>query len=162
MAQSRFGNRVFQCLELARVLRALNRPHSQWVVLFGDTESPCSPGKASTTPMGRVCRAAQCPPPNPMGRVQSWLPVQPAPGCILSRSRSVVSNSLQPQGLQQARPPCPSLSTISWSLLKLMSIESVMPSNHPSSHSILLLPSIFPSIRVFSNESTLCIRWPRY
>jgi len=52
---------------------------------------------------------------------------------------------------------------ISWSLLKLMSIESVMPSNHlivccP----LLLLPSIFPSIRVFSNESTFCIRWPKY
>ena len=53
--------------------------------------------------------------------------------------------------------------TVSRSLLKLMSIESVMPSNHlilclP----LLLLPSIFPSIRVFSNESVLCIRWPKY
>ena len=50
--------------------------------------------------------------------------------------------------------------TISWSLLKLMSIESVMPSNH----FILrcLLPSIFPSIRVFSNELALSIRWPKY
>ena len=53
--------------------------------------------------------------------------------------------------------------TISWSLLKLMSIESVMPSNHL----ILccphrLLPSIFPSIRVFSNESALHTRWPKY
>ena len=60
--------------------------------------------------------------------------------------------------------PQASLSFItSWSLLKLMFIESVMPSNHlilccP----LLLLPSIFPSIRVFSNESVLCIRWPRY
>ena len=44
-----------------------------------------------------------------------------------------------------------------------MSIESVMPSNHLIlCHPLLLLPSIFPSIRVFSNESTLCIRWPRY
>ena len=44
-----------------------------------------------------------------------------------------------------------------------MSIESVMPSNHLIfSHSLLLLPSIFPSIRVFSNESVLCIRWPKY
>ena len=57
-----------------------------------------------------------------------------------------------------------SLSIInSRSLLKLMSIESVMPSNHlilccP----LLLLPSIFPSIRVFSNQSVLCIRWPKY
>ena len=53
--------------------------------------------------------------------------------------------------------------TISQSLLKLMSIELVMPSNHlilcPP---LLLLPSIFPSIRVFSNESALCIRWPKY
>ena len=49
------------------------------------------------------------------------------------------------------------------SLLKLMSIESVMPSNHLIlCHSLLLLPSIFPSIRVFSNESTLCIRWPKH
>ena len=49
------------------------------------------------------------------------------------------------------------------SLLKLMSIESVMPSNHLIlCHPILLLPSIFPSIRVFSNESALCIRWPTY
>ena len=51
----------------------------------------------------------------------------------------------------------------SWSLLKLMSIESVMPSNHLIlSHPLLLLPSIFPSIRVFSNESALHIRWPTY
>ena len=66
-----------------------------------------------------------------------------------------MSNSLQPHA---------SLSiTISRSLLILMSIESVMPSNHlilccP----LLLLPSILPSIRVFSNESVLCIRWPKY
>ena len=53
--------------------------------------------------------------------------------------------------------------TISQNLLKLMSIESVMPSNHfilccP----FLLLPSVFPSIRIFSSESALCIRWPKY
>ena len=53
--------------------------------------------------------------------------------------------------------------TNSWSLLKLMSIESVIPSNHLIlCHPLLLLPSIFPSIRVFSNESVLCIRWPKY
>ena len=56
--------------------------------------------------------------------------------------------------------------TISWSLLKLMSIESVMPSNHLIlCHPLLLLPSIFPSIRVFSSESVLCIRgqrWPLF
>ena len=52
---------------------------------------------------------------------------------------------------------------ISLSLLKLMSIESMMPSNHLIlCHPLLLLPSVFPSIRVFSNESVLCIRWPKY
>ena len=51
----------------------------------------------------------------------------------------------------------------SQSLLKLMSIESVMPSNHLIlCHPLLLPPSIFSSIRVFSNESFLCIRWPKY
>ena len=49
------------------------------------------------------------------------------------------------------------------SLLKLMSIEAVMPSNHLIlCHPLLLLPSIFPRIGVFSNESVLCIRWPEY
>ena len=53
--------------------------------------------------------------------------------------------------------------TISWSLLKLVSIESMMPSNHLIvCHPLLLLPSIFPSIRVFSSESALRIRWPKY
>ena len=53
--------------------------------------------------------------------------------------------------------------TISWSLLKLISIELVMPSNHLIlCHPLLLLPSTFPSIRVFSNESALRIRWPKY
>ena len=53
--------------------------------------------------------------------------------------------------------------TNSRSLLKLMSIQSVMPSNHLIlCHPLLRLPSIFPSIRVFSNESALCIRWPKY
>ena len=75
-------------------------------------------------------------------------------------SRSVMSNSLRPQGLQHARPL---FITNSQSLLKLMSIKLVMPSNHlilccP----IFLLPSIFPIIRVFSNELALLIRWPKY
>ena len=53
--------------------------------------------------------------------------------------------------------------TNSWSLLKLMSIESVMPSNHIIlCRALLLPPAIFPSIRVFSNESVLRIRWPKY
>ena len=50
-----------------------------------------------------------------------------------------------------------------WSLLKLMAIESVMPSNHLIlCRPLLLLPSIFPSVRVFSKQSVLCIRWPKY
>ena len=53
--------------------------------------------------------------------------------------------------------------TNSWSLTKLMSVESVMPFNHLIlCHPLLLPPSILPSIRVFSNESVLCIRWPKY
>ena len=53
--------------------------------------------------------------------------------------------------------------TNSWSLLKLLFIRSVMPSNHLMlCHPLLLLPSVFPSIRVFSNELALCIRWLKY
>ena len=53
--------------------------------------------------------------------------------------------------------------TVSWSLLRLMSIESVMPSNHlVLCHTFRLLPSIFPNIRVFSKESAFCIMWPKY
>ena len=71
-----------------------------------------------------------------------------------------MSNSLRPHGLQHARPPCPSPTP---SLPKPMSIESVMPSNHLIlCRPLLLLPSIFPSIRVFSNESAFPIRWPKY
>ena len=74
-------------------------------------------------------------------------------------SHSVMSNSSRPHEPQHARPP--------WlnprSSPKLMSIESVIPSNHLIvCHPLLLPPSIFPSIRVFSNESALCIRWPKY
>ena len=76
-------------------------------------------------------------------------------------SCSVPSDSLQPHGLQHTQA---SVSiTNSHSLLKLMSMESVMPSNHLIlCYPLLLLPSIFPSIRVFSNESVLQIRWPKY
>ena len=74
-------------------------------------------------------------------------------------SHSVMSDSLQPYGLQHARLP---IITISWSLLKLMSIFSMMPSNHLILCRTLLMPSIFPSIRVFSSESALRIRWPKY
>ena len=71
-----------------------------------------------------------------------------------------MSDSLQPYGLQHARLPCPSPTP---KLAHLMSIQPVMPSNHLVLYCpLLLLPSIFPSIRVFSNESVLCIRWPKY
>ena len=76
-------------------------------------------------------------------------------------SRSVVSNSLQSHGLQHARLPCPS-SIISRRLLKLMSLESVMPSNHLMLCRSLLPLSVFPSIRVYSRESVLRIRCPKY
>ena len=58
-------------------------------------------------------------------------------------------------------PAFPSF-TISWSLLKLMSIKLVMPFNYLVLWHLLLLPSIFPSIRFFSKEPALCIRWPKY
>jgi len=74
-------------------------------------------------------------------------------------SHSVMSNSATPW--TAARQASLSI-TNSQSLLKLMSIESVMPSNHLILCPLLLLPSIFPSIKVFSNESVLCIRWPKY
>ena len=72
-------------------------------------------------------------------------------------SCSVMSDSLHPHGLQHARPPCSSPTP------ELMSIESVMPSNHIILyHPLLRLPSIFPRIRIFSNESVLHIKWPKY
>ena len=72
-----------------------------------------------------------------------------------------MSHSLWPHGLQHARLPCFYLSL--GVLLKLMSIELVMPSNDfILCHPLLILPSIFPSIRVFSSESALHIRWPKY
>ena len=85
-------------------------------------------------------------------------------GCPLLFSHQVVSYSSRPHGLQHARLLCPSpTSSSNTNLLKPMSIESVMPSNHLIlCRPLLLLPSIFPSIRVFSNESVLRIRWPKY
>ena len=79
---------------------------------------------------------------------------------LLWFSCSVISDSLQPHGLQHARPLLPF--TISKSLLKVIFIE-LMPSNYLNlCCPLLLLPSIFPSIRIFSNVSALCIRWPKY
>ena len=76
-------------------------------------------------------------------------------------SCSVVSNSLQPHESQHARPPCPSHTPGVHS--DSTSIESVMPSSHLIlCRPHLLLPPIPPSIRVFSNESTLRMRWPKY
>ena len=72
-----------------------------------------------------------------------------------------MSDSLWPQGAVTLQA---SLSfTISWSFFKFLSIESVIPSNHLIlCRPLLFLPSVFPSIRVFSNASVLCIRWPKY
>ena len=87
---------------------------------------------------------------------------RPSGSCepLVQFSRSVVSDSLQRHGLQHTRPPCPSPTLRAYSN---SSCESVMPSNHLIlCHPLLLWPSIFPSIRVFSNESVLCIRWPNY
>ena len=73
---------------------------------------------------------------------------------------SVMSDSLRPHESQHTRPPCPSPTP---GVHKSMSIELVMPSNHLIlCRPLLLLPPIFPSIRVFSNESTLHMRWPKY
>ena len=75
---------------------------------------------------------------------------------LVQFSCSVVSDSLRPQRLQHARLPV-------HHQLKLMSIMLMMPSNHLIlSRPLLLPPSIFPSIRIFSKESVLCIRWPKY
>ena len=74
-------------------------------------------------------------------------------------SHSVVSDCMRPHGLQHARPPCPSPTPRAY--------PNSCPSHQWSSHLILshpllLTPLIFPSIRIFSNESVLCITWPKY
>ena len=77
-------------------------------------------------------------------------------------SCSVVSDSLWPHGPQHARHPYPSPTPRACST-SCPSFESVMPSNHLIlCRPLVLQPSIFPSIRVFSNELVLCIRWPKY
>ena len=71
-----------------------------------------------------------------------------------------MSNSLRPHGLWHTRPPCPSPAP---GVCSNLSIESMMPSSHlPLCCPLLLLPSIFPSIRIFSNELSLGIRRPTY
>ena len=89
--------------------------------------------------------------------------LQPIPKALwlelLLFSHSVVASSLRPHGLQHARLPCPSLSP--WLCSNLCPLSQWC---HPTilCHPLLLLPSILPSIRVFSHESALCIRWPKY
>ena len=74
-----------------------------------------------------------------------------------------MSDSLQPHGLHHARLPRPSPTPRAYLNSCPLNGESVMPSHHLIlSHFLLLLPTIFPSIRVFSSESVLCIRWPKY
>ena len=81
---------------------------------------------------------------------------------LLLFSCSVISNSLQPNGLQHIRLPCPSPSPRVCSKSCTLS-QMLMPSNHfILCHPLLLLSSTFPSIRIFSNESVLRIRWPNY
>ena len=72
----------------------------------------------------------------------------------------LLSRSVWPQGLQHAWPPCPLLSPGVWPSSCPLNSDAIQPS-HPLS-SPLLLPSVFPSIRVFSNELPLSIRWPKY
>ena len=124
------------------------------------------------------CRLAPAPPRSPLWRVFSGAFSLQIPFSLFFHFKKLCGHSkcqqkqccsvakscriLWPPGLQQhARLFCPSL--ILRSLLIFMSIESVMPSNHPTfCLPFLLLPSIFPSFRVFSSESALCIRWPKY
>ena len=81
-------------------------------------------------------------------------------GSSVQFSHSVVSDSSRPHEPQHARPPCPSSTP---GVYSTMSIEAVMPSNRLIlCHPLLLLPSIFPSIRVFSNELALRIRWSKF
>ena len=96
-----------------------------------------------------------------VGSFSAKLPGNPM--CIFSSvqfSRSVVSDSLQPRGLQHARPPCPSPTPRACS--NSCPLSRWCYPTISSCHPLLHLPSIFPSIRVFSNESVLCIRWPKY
>ena len=82
--------------------------------------------------------------------------------CTLVQFNSVKSCPTLSDRMDRRTPGFPSI-TDSWSLRKLMSIESVMPSNHHIlCRPLLLPPSIFPSIRVFSSESVLLVRWPEY
>ena len=89
-------------------------------------------------------------------KCSSWVPTTLL---LLLFSRSVMSDSCNPKDCNMQASLS---SSISWSLLKLMSIESLISSNHLFQCHSLLLPSVFPSTGVFSSESALCIRWPKY
>ena len=84
---------------------------------------------------------------------------------VLEFSPSVVSDSLQPHGLQHARLPCPSPTPRACSNpcpLNRWCYPTISSSSQEKGRPLLFLPSVFPSIRVFSSESVLCIRWPKY
>ena len=101
----------------------------------------------STTPYGPTC---SCQTPKAYEPVTEQPTFPTLSSTLLLFTHSVMSSSLRPHGLQHARLPCPSLSPM-------------IPSNHLIlRHLLLLLPSIFPSIRVFSSESVPRIRWPKY
>ena len=97
-----------------------------------------------------------------VAKSQTWLSDRTEHLLIIYFGKLLVAQScptLRPHGQQHIRLPF----IISWSLLKLMSTESMMPSNHLIfCHPLLLLPSVSPSIRAFSDVSALCIRWPKY
>ena len=124
-----------------------------WAAIYGVEQSWTRLKRLSSSSSSSSSRRL----PRSAGEVEWW--DNPGEEISLLFSHSVVSDSLQPHGLHQA-----SMSfTIFRSLLKLMSIELVMPSNHLIlCRSLLLLASIFPRIRVFSNESALHIKWPKY
>ena len=99
---------------------------------------------------------------NPQKDKEKWFQEESVPFTCISSVRSLSCVQLFVTPWTAARLVSLSI-TNSRSLLKLMSIESVMPSNHLIlCHPLLLLPSIFPRIRVFSNKSVLRIRWPKY
>ena len=107
--------------------------------------------------------AHQAPPSMGLSRQEYWSGVPlPSPIAALSQFSSVAQpDSLRPHESQHTRPPCPSPTPRVHS--DSTSIESVMPSSHLIlCRPLLLLPPIPPSIRVFSNESTLHMRWPKY
>ena len=95
--------------------------------------------------------------------IQKTKIMAPSPISSVLFSRSVISDSLRPHESQHARPPCPAPTPgVHSNSCPRLKLKSVMPSSHLIlCHPLLLLPPILPSIRVFTNESTLCMRWPK-